>query len=824
MFSTDDPTNPISHAMPEDLRILPDRMHRLCDPSTLGFATTAELEVPDTLVLGQDDAVSALSFGLSLTDPGYNVFVLGTPGSGRLSFARRLASERAGREDAPSDWCYVFNFDDPRRPRALELPTGRGPELRDTVSEVVDELRSVIPDALDSDEVSERRAAIIEEHGKRAGNVMEGVRRELEDDPWVALVGPPGAMTVVGARGGEPLSRAAYDDLSDEDRATVDERVLHATGRVFDTQRRIHQVHQEARDEVAEFHHDVARQLVTGRMESLRERFRGVESALEHIDRMADDMIRHVDAFIAPSSLPPGLLALADDGPPEMGGSDALGRYEVNPVVTHRVDGGAPVVEEHNPHLRNLFGRIEGQMRFGVMMTDFTRIASGSAHRALGGYLLVRAEELLTRPLAWPALKRTLRTGELVPVDPMTETGLIAMQSLEPEPIPANLTVILVGEPRTFYVLQQLDPEFDEVFKVKVDFESDMDRDQAAERKYAELVAAECRRKSLPPFDAEAVGRIIEEGSRLADDQTKLTTRIRPVLDLVLESAYHGEAAGPVTVEDVEAALAHQDLRRRRPERRMLELVERGVLAFDPKGEEVGQLYGIGLTWMGDSAVGRPIRVMASAYLGQGGLIDIEREAELAGRIHNKGFLVVSGYLGRRFAGRKPLTLSATLSFDQLYEEVEGDSASAAELYALFSAIGRIPIRQGIAVTGAVNQEGMVLPVGGVTPKVEGFFKACQRRGMDDGQGVILPRRNLENLCLGKDVRDAVEQGRFHVWAIERVEEGWPVLAGLEAGVEGDDGTYPEGTVHREVQDRLAEWSEEWARTRKPSDAPGEDH
>jgi predicted ATP-dependent protease len=404
----------------------------------------------------------------------------------------------------------------------------------------------------------------------------------------------------------------------------------------------------------------------------------------------------------------------------------------------------------------------------------------------------------------------------------MSETGLFAMQSLEPEAIPAELTVVLVGEPRTFYLLQQLDAEFDEVFKVKVDFAPDMDRDAAAERKYVELVAAECRRKSLPPFDATAVARIVEEGSRLADDQTKLTTRLRPVLDLVLESAHCARDASPVEREHVESALRHQDLRRRRPERRLLELVERGVLAFDPVGEEVGQLYGIGLTWMGETAVGRPIRVMASAYLGQGGLVNIEREAELAGRIHNKGFLVVSGYLGRRFAGREPLTLSATLSFDQLYEEVEGDSASAAELYALFSAIGKVPIRQGVAVTGAVNQEGLVLPVGGVTPKIEGFFKACVRRGMSGEQGVIFPRRNLDNLCLSAEVREAVADGRFHLWAIERVEDGWPILSGLDAGVEGEGGRYPDGTVHGAVQNRLSEWSAEWARIRHENGEPEE--
>jgi len=794
--------------MTDPHRVAPDRLHRACDPAVLGFRTTDELGVTEGAPVGQDEAMSALSFGLSLNEPGYSIFVLGVPGSGRLSFARQMAERRAKELPTPPDWCYVHNFEDSRRPRALEIPTGRGPELRDAMADVVADLQRAVPQALEGEQASSRRSGIVEEHAQRAGALMEEVRKALGDDPWVTLVGPPDAMTVVGARGGEPLSQQAYEDLPDDVRSEVDEHVRHAARTVFEAQRKVHQVERDARAEVAAFHQEVGSQVVAQRMESVRKQFEGVASVVTYIDEVARDIVGNVEMFL--SSTPAGLFPQSEIELEESPTAYTLLRYGVNVLVTHRPEEGAPVVEETNPHLRNLFGSSEGQMRFGVMVTDFSQIAPGATHRANGGYLLVRAEEVLSRPLAWPSLKRTLRSRQIRPMDAGSELGLFAMQSLEPEPIPANLTVIMVGEPKTFYLLQLLDSEFDEVFKVKSDFATDMDRDADAEIAYARLIAAECARKSLPPFDVGAVARLIEEGSRLSDDQTKLTTRLRPVLDLVLESAHHAEGSAVVTSEHVEAALAHQDLRRRRPERELLEQIERGILAFEPGGERVGQLYGIGLTWLGDGAVGRPIRVMASAYMGRGGLVNIEREAKLAGRIHNKGFLVVSGYLGRRFAREKPLTLSGTLSFDQLYEEVEGDSASAAELYALMSAIGEIPIRQGIAVTGAVNQEGMVLPVGGVTAKVEGYFKACERIGLDGKQGVVLPRRNLDHLCLRRTVRDAVAEGRFHLWAIDQVEEGWPILSGMEAGPEAEDGTYPGGTANGAVKTRLDAWAEKW--------------
>ncbi len=791
--------------MSDKFRLKADELHSICDASRLGFATTAEVN-PLEGVLGQQEALKALEFGVSVVAPGYNIFVLGEPGSGRVTFARQMLKERAAREETPPDWCYVFNFSDPRRPRALRLPPGIGPRLKKDMNDLVGDLRRAIPGALESDDVASRRSALVEERGRAAARAMETLRNELEDDPHVALIGSKDAMIVVAARGGEPLPTDAYNDLPEDMQQTVDAHVREAGKYLFRAQREIHRLQQEARQKVAEFHDEVTRQVVNRHTSVLKEKYSGIETVQEYLGQVGEDMVKNADSFIEGGGEDGGG---GGSGPDQQ---DFFNRYQVNPLVCNAVGSGAPVVEEFNATLKNLLGQIEGQMRFGVTVTDFTRIAPGAAHRANGGYLILKVEDVLSRPLVWSALKRTLQTRELRPADPAGEMGLYSMESLEAEPIPADLKVTLVGEPHFFYLLQRADVEFQELFKVKVDFTPQMERTAATEQRYAEFVAAECEREGLRPFDVAAVARIIEEGSRLTGDQMKLTTRLREVGDLVREAAHQSRAreADVVTLEDVSTALREREERNRRPHRHLLELIERGVLAFSPEGVAVGQLYGIGLLSLSDEAFGRPIRVMASAFLGTRGVINIEREARLSGPIHNKGFLVLSGYLGWRFARSRPLILSASLSFDQLYEEVEGDSASAAELYALMSAISEIPLRQGIGVTGAVNQEGLILPVGGVTEKVEGFFAACQRVGLTGDQGVLLPRRNVENLVIRPEVREAVAEGLFHVWAISRVEEGWPILGGMPAGTMADDGSYPEGTVHHAVVARLEGWAEQW--------------
>ncbi len=782
------------------------QLHRICDPESLGFRTTEEIE-PLSGALGQEEAMEALAFGVSVASKGYNIFALGHAGSGRRTFIRQALEARAEKEPTPSSWCYGFNFKNPRHPVALQLPPGQGELLRARLDALIPDLRKAIPQALEAEDVSNRRSAIYEERGKEASAAMEAFRGEVESDPNVVLIGKEDGVVVVPAKDGEPLTKEAYHDLPEEVRGTIDSRVREATKGLFQAQRKMHELQREAQGQAEELHRQVTRSVVNHRFSLLKDFHPESPSVLKHLDAMATDIVEHWEEFTPRGSGEEEAAALL--GQPR---DDFFIRYRVNPFVARERHSGAPVVVESNPALTNLLGRVEGQIRFGVMVTDFTRIAPGALHRANGGYLVLHAEELLSRPMAWTALKRTLRTREIRPADPAGDMGFMVTEGLDPDPIPLNVKVILIGEPQTYYMLREADPEFDELFKVKVDFTPQMERSGETERGYASFVAARCQKEHLPPFDATAVAAVVEEGSRLSRDQRKLSTRFRAVRDLVREAAHVASAAKSevVTRAHVEGALLDRHVRNNRPHREMLDLIRRGVFSFEPHGMKVGQIHGIGLIQISDEAFGRPIRVMCSAYLGTEGVINIEREAQMSGRIHNKAFLVLSGYLGRTFARSKPLLLSASLSFDQLYEEVEGDSASAAELYALLSSISGVPIRQDICITGAINQDGTILPVGGVTNKVEGVFAAFEQIGLTGEQGVILPRRNVENLVLRRTVRDAVEAGKFHIFAIDRVEEGWPILTGLEAGAMQEDETFPEGTIHNLVVKQLDEFVREW--------------
>jgi len=786
--------------MTDELVLRPEQLYRRTDPATLGFTSTAELP-PLVGAIGQADGMAALEFGVSMRAAGYNVFVLGESGSGRRSFVLEALHARAAQQPAAPDWCYVQNFADARRPRVVSLAAGRGAELQRDVAVLIDDLRRLVPQALEADDSVARRTAAVEARERQAGALLDEFRAGLQDGN-VVLRETENDYGLLPAQHGEALTQEIYTGLPEETRNAIDDDVREARNRLLSIHRRMHDLQREARAAVAEINRQVTARAVQLQLAPLQASYDGEPRVLRHLEAVAQDVVEHQDQFAATEREKQPLQQLLPQ-------EDFFKRYDVNVLVRHDPACGAPVIEERHPTYAALVGHVARQMQFGAVVTDFTGITAGALHRANGGYLVLDAEELLTRPLAWSALKRVLRTRELKPVEPSAEMGLVVTDMLDPEPIPATLKVILVGEPGTFYLLRAADDEFRELFKVKADFRPDVERSPEVERAYAAFVASAGPRDGAPPFDAGAVACIVEEGSRMAADQNKLTTRFGLIADLVRESSHWAMAGGHqlVTVEHVKHALREREGRERRPHRALLELIERRILAFEPSGDAIGQLYGIAVITVGDESFGRPMRVMATAFVGQGGLSNLEREVAMSGPIHSKGFLLLSGYVARRFARNRPLVLSATISFDQVYEEIEGDSASAAELYALLSAVSDVPIHQGIAVTGAVNQTGAILPVGGVTEKIEGFFAACQRVGLTGEQGVILPRRNLANLVLRDEVREAVAAGWFHVWAIDRFEDGWPILTGLTAGEEDPSGEYPAGTVYRAVTERMDTWA-----------------
>ncbi len=788
-----------------------EQLRRTCDPATLKFKTTAELE-PLHEAIGQDLAMRAVRFGLKVEHPGYNIFAIGLPGSGRATMIRQLLEDRARDEPTPSDWCYVFNFDKPREPYALAVPAGRGPYLREQVDGLLSELQAALPKALASEEVRKEQDDIAERAMSIQRQLIEEFQKQIEAERYVAMVQTPTGWVVAPALGNEPIDEKQFQTLPDEQRDEILER-RHEMEKAFaEVQRKVRETERDAKRLVLELQQMVAKAEVEHLVNELKAGWETGSDVTAWLDRLAQEIIENAEQFSDTSDESES----SSEGMPVE--EDPLANYRVNVIVGHTPDSGAPVIQEENPTYHNLIGRIEHKVQFGTMIADFAQITAGAIHQANGGYLIIEASNVLRQPLAWIALKNSLKTRSIRLEEIIEYTSLIATTTLKPQPIPLEVRVIVLGDPYTYQLLHSYDEDFGELFKVKADFSPYMERDGEAERGYGAFIAARGEEESLPPFDAGAVARVVEFGSRLAGHQDRLSTQFGAVGDLVREAGFFARAVERlvVTKEDVRRAIREREERVNRPERELLSLIEEDTLTVDPAGEKVGQIYGLAVLSSGDHHFARPIKIEASAFMGTSGVVDIEREVRLGGPLHNKGVLVLSGYLGDLFAQDHPLIMSASLSFDQLYEEVEGDSASAAELYTLISSIAEVPLRQGIAITGALNQKGDIQPIGGVTTKIEGFFRACKRRGLTGEQGVIIPARNLLNLVLNDEVIDAVRDGQFHVWPIRSFKGGWPILAGMAAGERKADGEFPADSVYGQAAARLRKWAHGWRDFGKP--------
>ncbi len=799
---------------PRSLR--PEQLRQACEPASLGFETTAELE-PLREAIGQDLAMRAVRFGLDVDHPGYNVFALGLPGSGRATMIRQLLEDRARNEPPGSDWCYVFNFEAPREPHALRVPAGRAPELRNDIDAMLRYLRASLPKALQSEEFRKERDDIAERAMERQRDMIEAFQTRIENERNVALVQTPAGFVVAPALANEPLDEKRFKELPEATQQEIMEQRRQLDKAFGEVQRRIREAEQNAHRQLADLQRSVAHSVVAHRVGELKSRWEAVPEVLRHLNRLAEDIVKNAELF-ADSAPEPGPITLPGPDLPSLELEDPLSRYRVNVIVCHSPEAGAPVVEEKSPTYHNLIGSIEHRVQFGTMVADFSNITAGAIHKANGGYLILDAADVLRQPIAWVALKNSLRTQSIRLEEIMEYTSVLAMTTLKPQPIPLKCRVILIGDPYTYHLLHAYDDEFSELFKVKADFSPYMERDSGAERGYGEFIAARCDEESLPPFEATAVARVVEFGSRMAAHQRRLSTRFGAIGDLVREAGFFARVAqrDTVALQDVVRAIEEREGRVNRAERELLNLIEEDTLTVEPRGAKVGQLYGLAVLYAAEHAFARPIKIEASAFMGTSGVVDIEREVRLGGPLHNKGVLVLSGYLGDLFAQDHPLILSASLSFDQLYEEVEGDSASAAELYALVSAIAGVPLRQGVAITGALNQKGDIQPIGGVTTKIEGFYRACVRRGLTGEQGVIIPARNLSNLVLADELVEAVGAGQFHVWPIREVEQGWEILAGIPAGTRGVGGRFPEDSVYGRAAVRLWRWAQNWREFGRP--------
>jgi lon-related putative ATP-dependent protease len=788
----------------------PEALYQACDPTHLDFDTTAELPEFDDIV-GQERAVEALGAGAGIPLDGFNLFVLGPPGTGRHAFVREFLRRQAAQRPSAPDWCYVNNFAEPHQPRAIRLPDGRGRTLRDDVHALIDELQTTIPAAFESEDYRTRRQALERGFQEQQSHAFQEAQRHAEER-GIRVVQTPTGVTFAPVRNGEVIGAREFQQLPEQERERL-EADVEALGKEFQeamqgTPGRIRAL----RDRLRDLDHEVAAFAVGSLIDDLLKAYADLADVVAHLEAIQSDLVENIDLFRTPPDQPGGLAQLmVMPGRGASRDSDVKRRYGVNLLVGDGDTEGAPVVFEDHPAYTHLVGRIEHRAELGALVTDFTLIKPGALHRANHGYLVLDAHKVLTEPFAWSALKEALRRRHIRIESIGQAYSLVSTVSLEPEPIPLEVKVVLIGDRQLYYLLEMLDPEFPGLFKVAADFEDRMPRDAGSERQFARFLGSVCRRDELRPLHREAVARLIENSARDAGDAQRLSARVQNAADIVRES--HGVAVrnghDAIMAADIEETIDSRIRRQSRIRDRLQEEILRDTLIIDTSGEHVGQVNGLAVAQVGQYAFGHPSRITARLTIGSGRVIDIEREVEMGGPIHSKGVLILSGFLAAHYVTDRPLSLAATLVFEQSYGGIEGDSASSAELYALLSAIAEVPLRQGLAVTGSVNQFGRVQAIGGVNEKIEGFFDICAARGLSGEQGVLIPAANVKHLMLRRDVVEAVAAKRFCVIPVESIDQGLCLLTGLPAGERDAQGEFPEGSVNRRITDRLLQLAEQ---------------
>lgn len=787
-----------------DSRLIPvDKLRWNCDPDLLGFETTAEL--PDfNDAIGQKRALRSIEFGLGVDGSGFNLYISGETGTGRTSTIASILNKRAKSEPQPQDWVYVNNFKDSDSAISLDLPAGKGSELAADMKELIEAFRKDIPKALESSEYESRRAELLESYQAASNDLFQGLEKASEKVGF-SLQRTVSGLVIVPQKAGRNYTQEEYDALNGKKHVKFEKQGKELTEQLNEVLRQVREQEKITKEALAQADRDVGMSCLGHRLDPLRDKYRELVKVLGYLDSVQEDILNTLDDFKPQTTQPqiPGIKMPRQE--------PTFDRYQVNVLVDNKDTVGAPVVFESNPTYNNLFGRIEHAMQYGgVAVTDFTMIRSGALHRANGGYLVIDAREVLINPFVWDSLKRSIRNHEIRIEDVLEQYRFMTMVSLKPEPVQMQVKIVLVGTPWIYYLLFHLDPDYRKFFKVKAEFDSQVARTPEIMNDYSLFVASHCRAEGLLPFHKSGVAALLEHAARMTDDQSKLSSQFMEIADFIREISFWATKAGRniINGDDVRAAAEESLYRVNQIEERMQELYEDGTIMVDTSGAVVGQINGLSVIGLGDHTFGRPTRITAAVYAGQDGMVNIEREVKLSGPIHDKGVLILTGYLGGTFAAEQPLSLSASICFEQSYDGIEGDSASSTELYALLSALSGVALKQGVAVTGSVNQRGMVQPIGGVNHKIEGFFAVCRAQGLSGEQGVMIPKSNERHLMLHEDVVQAVAAGQFHIWSVETIEQGIEILTGTVAGQRGKNGKFPKGSIYQKADDRLKKMAE----------------
>lgn len=799
--------------MLEEAKVPTAKLKNICREDFFSFETTEEVTSFQGII-GQERAVKAMAFGLKLKNHGYNIFMTGVTGTGKFSYAQNCVKSIAGKEAVPDDWCYVYNFQNASQPKALNFPAGQGKIFCEDMEELLDNIKEEISKAFDSEGYEKEKGEIITEFQQQRNQLMEQLSRAAQEKDFYLKRTPTGFLTIPVVDG-EQLSQEEFDQLDLDVREDLGKKMNEIQIKAMEFTRKILNVERQIKEKLKELEQRVGLFAVGDLIHCIKEKYENNQKALEYLEEVKKDVLEHLDNFQAGEeeqqfSLPWTKKSKLSEE-----------RYSVNLLIDHSESTGAPVVIETNPTFYNLVGKLEYESQFGMVVTDFTMIEPGTLHLANGGYLIIHAMDLLSNYRSWDVLKRVIKNKELRIENLQEQIGLVAVSTLRPEPIPIKVKVIVIGSPYLYRILFHHDEDFRKLFKIKADFDTEMDRTEENQQLMAGFISCFCEKAGLKHFNRQAVGKLVEFSSRLAGHQEKLTTRFSQLIEILHEADGWAslENTDLITAQHVKKAYDEKVYRSNKLEEKMHELFKEGTYLIDVQGEKVGQVNALSVVGLGDYMFGKPNRITVATHLGRRGIVNIEREVKMSGKIHNKGVLILGGYLAATYAQEIPLTLSATLTFEQLYEGVEGDSASSTELYALLSSLAGLPLRQDISVTGSVNQMGEIQPIGGVNEKIEGFFTVCKIIGFTGTQGVMIPHQNVVNLMLSDEVIEAVERKQFHIYAVKNINQGIEILTGTPAGKINQQGVYPENTVNYLVDKKLKQYNKAITRQGRESQA-----
>jgi len=785
------------------------QVYRLCDLSSLKFETTEEL-TPCADFIGQRRAVDAIQFGIGMEFGEYNIFLVGPTGVGKTTTIESILTTVAKDKPTPNDWCYVYNFQDTDKPKAIELPTGKGKVLKKDMEEFLEILKTDLPSAFESKDFEEEKQKIVNEVQRKKNDLFDDLQKRAQENKIQVQFSPTGIITIPLIEG-KPITQEEYNTLDDERKEEIKNRKETTDNDVADTLKTARKLDNEAALKVKDLEKKVALYSVHGLIDNLKDKYTKYPQLIDHIEQVQAQILDNIDNFLPDKGMTGPGAGMAPFKMPQQ--QPEFTEYKVNVFIDNSVTQGAPVIFETHPTYANLFGSIEKEARFGALVTDFTMIRPGSLAKANGGYVVLDALDMFMYPFVWDSLKKAIENEELRIEDLYQQYGFSSTVGMRPEPIKLDVKVIVAGGPYLYQMLYALDEDFRKLFKVKADFDTVVDRNDDMLSEYACYIKSICDRDGLNPFDRSGLERVIEYSSRLAGDQNKLSVQLGSITKILKEAHYWAKedgGDGPTKREHVEKAIEQKIYRSNMVEEKIQEMIAKGTILVDAEGMVTGQINGLAVYMLGDYAFGKPSRITCETFMGTEGVVNIERKSRLSGNIHDKGVLILSGYIGANYAQNKPLSLSASIGFEQSYETIDGDSASAAELVVLLSSLSEVPVKQGLAITGSVNQKGQIQPIGGVNEKVEGFFDVCKAKDLNGKQGVVIPFQNVKNLMLKREVVEAVKKGKFHIYPVETIDQALEVLTGKESGKRGASGKYKRGTINYLVDRKLKQFAEEY--------------